>query len=148
MAPSPPRGRETAPRPAEASFSGAKPGRAPVIAEQRPLILELLAAGKTVVEISTVTGVTCGVARHLKQSGGKKSRPGPSPFFMVAEEELMFQFLRMRALIGPGLTRDAFLKSCEEYILTLSAARQETAKLYFGGKTKLGKAFFELFMRR
>ena len=61
---------------------------------------------------------------------------------------MLFQFLRVQALIGRGLTREAFLTSCEEYILTLSAARQETAKLYFGGKTKPGKTFFELFMRR
>jgi len=92
--------------------------------------------------------VTRGVARNLELSGGKTSRLGPSPFFTHAGEKLLFQFLRVRAPIGRGQTRDAFFTSRKEHFLTLSAARQETAKLYFGAKTKPDKTSFELFMRR
>lgn len=144
----PPRGAETAPRSAEAPACGAISGRAQVSAEQRARMLELLAAGKSVSEIAAGAGVTRGVARHRKRTGGQASRPGQSPFFTQDEELLLFQFLRVRAMIGRGLTRDAFLSSCEEYILTLLPARQQTANLYFGGTTKPGQTFFELFKRR
>jgi len=111
-------------------------------------MLELLAAGMTVTQIADAAGVTRGVARYLKRTGGQAIRPGRSPFFTEEEEELLFQFLRVRALIGRGLTRDAFLVHCQEYILSLSSGRQDDAKRYFGGTTKPGRAFFRLFMRR
>lgn len=49
------------------------------------------------------------------------------------------QYIRTRALIARGLTRDAFLAACEEYILVLSPARQDQARAYFHGRTKPGE---------
>lgn len=111
-------------------------------------MLELLAAGKTVTEIAAEAGVTRGVARHLKKTGGVSGRRGRPPFFEPEEEKLLFQCERAQALIGRGLTRDAFLSHCEKYILTLSKSRKDQAKTCFGGKTKPSKTFFELFMHR
>ena len=143
MTPSPPLCRETSPMMARISSPIAKPScKGAVTPQQRVTMLDLLAVGVTVTQIVEAAGVTRGVVRYRKQTGGQTTRAGCSPFFTEEDEKFLFQLLRVRALVGRGLGRDAVLVHCQEYILSMSTRRKSDSKRDFGDTTKLGPAIF------
>lgn len=116
--------------------------------EQRKLMADLASKGKSAAEIMAAALVSRSAARHAINSVGQTSSRGRKPFFLPEEEELLARYVRTRALIGRGLTRDAFLDTCEEYILAFSPERQATARARFNAKTRPGKGFFSSFLSR
>lgn len=109
---------------------------------------EQLTAGATPSEMAAAANVSRSAACHYTKTGCRPSPQGRSLFFDVAEEKLQMQNIRTRALIGRGLTCDAFFGCCEDYMLVLPSARQDEARSNLSGETKLGKTSFHLHLLR
>jgi len=93
-------------------------------------------------------GVSRAAVHHFKKTRGKAVSPGPPPFFHPEEEKLLASFVRTKAFLGQGLTRDGFLACCGEYVAALSLERQQIARRNFNGKCTPGRGFYRLFLNR
>ncbi|KAK1864492.1 hypothetical protein I4F81_007038 [Pyropia yezoensis] len=101
----------------------------------------LAAAGAAVAPVLALHEATLDDALSAEAAAKAHCTTGDAlgvPFFLPEEEELLVRYVRTRALIGRGLTRDAFLDTCEEYILALSPERQAMARARFNAKTRPG----------
>lgn len=61
---------------------------------------------------------------------------------------MLVKFIGVNAVIGRGLSRDAVLRVCGEYIASLSPARQENVRRYFHGSITPGRGFMTTFLKR
>ncbi|KAK1857633.1 hypothetical protein I4F81_000249 [Pyropia yezoensis] len=93
-------------------------------------------------------GMSYNKARYFILTDGNRLRRGPQPFFTAEEEQVLVKYIRINAVIGRGLSRDAFLRVCGEYVSSLSVRRQETARRYFHGTTTPGRGFMTTFLKR
>jgi len=109
---------------------------------------DFLATGQSEAATAKRVGVSRAAVRHFKKTRGKAVSPGPPPFFHPEEEKLLVSFVRTKALLGQGLTRDGFLACCGEYVAALSLDRQQIARRYFNGKLTPGRGFYRLFLNR
>lgn len=55
-------------------------------------------------------------ARYHILTGGSSSRHRPATYFIRKEEQILVDFLRVSAIIRRGLSREAFLRLCRQYI--------------------------------
>jgi len=92
--------------------------------------------------------VSCAAVRHFKNKRGKAVPPGPLSFFYPEKEKLLVSFVRTKALLDQGLTRDGFLACCGEYVAALSLDRKQIARRYFNGKLTPGRGIYRLFLNR
>jgi len=133
--------------PRRGPLNGCKRSRAPT-AEQRQQMADFLATVQSEAATAKRVGVSRAAVRHFKKTRGKAVPPDPPPFFHPEEEKLLVSFVRTKALLGQGLTRDGFLTCCGEYIAALSLNRQQIARRYFNGKLTPGRGFYCLFLNR
>lgn len=115
-----------------------------IIKVQRRVMREKLASGASPCYIAAAAGVTRSAARQFLKTGGKTSRQRRPMFLFSSEGDLLVQFVMMRALVGRGLIRGAFMASCEECIQELSPFRRLKKRGFFGGSTRPGKKVFHL----
>lgn len=124
---------------------------APHLSEQAPSIQEQLTRGATASLMAASANVSRTVDRHYIETGGKSSKQGRPPDSHPDEEEPLTQCIWTRALIGRGLTRDAWLAAWEKYILVLSPARQDQTRAFClveQSRGKKKKRVFHLLSRR
>ncbi|KAK1865710.1 hypothetical protein I4F81_008236 [Pyropia yezoensis] len=117
--------------------------------ESRMAALEQVKAGNlTTAAFARRFELSYNKARYFILNDGQSTKRGPQPFFTAEEEQVLVKFIRINAIIGRGLSRDAFLRVCGEYVCSLSAERQATARRYFRGSTTPGRGFLTTFLRR